>query len=124
MKKILFLALLAFVSCSKDDESYLRASFSGQDLVRSATKIEKKYNKNSQVMEVWLYNSDSTADVYQYLFMYNIGAYYYADIRAKYKIVKLLEQSTGILSNNNGRINGTAVTLKTNGAIEFKNYQL
>jgi nuclear transport factor 2 (NTF2) superfamily protein len=126
MKKTIFilLSILLLNSCSKTDESYLKATMLGQDIIKIATKIEKKYNNNSQVLEVWIYHSDSIAYFYKYGFKQNSGAYYYTDLRVKYKTIRLVEQSIGTITNNNGVINGTTITPKTNGSIEFKNYQL
>ena len=126
MKKLLFLALLAFVSCSKDDDSqsYLRANFAGNDLVKSATKIEKKYDPVKNQFQIFFYESDSIAILYDYYFQPNVGSIYYVDLRVKYKKYSLYEYTTGKLTKENNKVSGTLYTNKFGGAIEFKNYQL
>lgn len=126
MKKLLFLALLAFTSCSKDDDSqsYLRANFAGQDLVKSATKIEKKYNHTKDELEVWFYTGDSSAIIYHCFLSPNVCAVVNADLRVKYKKYSTYEYTTGRLTKENNKVSGTLYTNKFGGAIEFKNYQL
>lgn len=126
MKKLLFLALLVFVSCSKDDDSqsYLRANFAGQDLVKSATKIEKKYDPTKGQLQLSFYTSDSIAILYDYYFQPNAGAVYYVDLRVNRRKYSLYEYATGKLTKDNNKVSGTLYTNKFGGAIEFKNYKL
>ena len=126
MKKLLFLALLAFVSCSKDDDSqsYLRANFAGTDLVKLATKIEKKYDPVRNQFQIFFYESDSVVILYDYYFQTNAGAVYYVDFRVNRRKYFIYEYTTGKLTKESNKVSGTLYTNKFGGAIEFKNYQL
>jgi PBP1b-binding outer membrane lipoprotein LpoB len=126
MKKTIFilLSILLLNSCSKTDESYLKATMLGNNIVKLSTKIDNKYSKSKNEMEIWFFNTDSIAYFYKYNFTSNYGAYYYADLRVKYKSFKLVEKTIGTISINNGIVNGLSVTQTTNGSIELKNYQL
>lgn len=92
--------------------------------MKSATKIEKKYDPVKNNLQIWFYSSDSIATMYDYYFQYNVGGVYMVDLRVKYKKYYLYEYTTGKLTKENNKVNGTLYTNKVGGSIEFKNYHL
>lgn len=125
MKNLLFLALFFLVSCSKNEDiTYIKANLADSDLIKSAIKIEKKYDPIKNNFQIWFYSSDSIATMYDYYFQYNGGSVYMVDLRVKYKKYSLYEYTTGKLTKEKNKINGTLYTNKVGGSIEFKNYQL
>ncbi len=125
MRKLsILLILFGLMSCAKSDETYLKATYRGIDLVKSSIKIEKKYDLSKNELQIWFYYADSMATICQYNFQSNGGAYVGADLRFKYKKFYIIEGLNGKLSKDNNKVNGTLIAPKNNGLVEFKNYQL
>jgi hypothetical protein len=133
MKKLLFLALLAFTSCSKDElkeESYVKASILDFDIIANSKKIVKNYDAANNKGQISFYIQDSYAYIFNYDFKLSINGtpyIYEKDFRVSQASKNVpLQGFIGKLTKSGDRITGNieSTTAHFKFYFDFKNYQL